>query len=324
MLDIHLAPDHPAPLYHQIATAIRWKIGTGALEPGDTLPPMRSAARAWDVSYHTVRRAYAELSRIGLVQSRRGDGTRVLASPGSADGNGAPGIEVFIRSFVSEALHRYDLSALELAALVESAARAGTPGATRKDGPSRASGISTTVVECNDHQARDLARQLERHCGTSAIPWPLARDGEPPEGLIIGTRFHQGEMLDRWPHRAADMQFAAIRLDEAVGRRIRDRPDDWEEIVVVERDVGTGHAHAADIGETLGESARMSVTTSLPTLEGLDRSRALYVIAPRLHDSVASEIREHPRVVLSRHLFDPEDLDDIRRCIISRAEEATT
>jgi len=33
---------------------------------------------------------------------------------------------------------------------------------------------------------------------------------------------------------------------------------------------------------------------------------------------------EHPRVVLSRHIFDPGDLDDLRRCIVARAEEATT
>lgn len=320
MLDIHLEPDHPAPLYYQIATAIRWKIGTGALRPGDTLPPMRSAAREWGVSYHTVRRAYAELGRIGLVQPRRGDGTRVLASSSSADGSAAPGVEEFIRTFVAEALGRYSLSALELARRIESAARAGAPEATADE--TRGPGVSITVVECNDHQARDLAEQLERQCAVSAVPWHLSRDGEPPEGLIVGTRFHQGEMLKHWPHRADDMEFAAIRLDEAVARRIRSRPGNRDEIVVVERDVGTGHAHAADIRRALGESAHITVSTSLPALEELDRSRALHVIAPRLHDSVASAIREHRRVVLSRYVFDSEDLDRIRRRLAQEYAQA--
>lgn len=80
LIDLSLRPDAPLPLYHQIVVALRYRIATGNLEGGRRLPPLREAAVRWDVSYHTVRRAYAELEELGLVQRRRGAGTTVVAS----------------------------------------------------------------------------------------------------------------------------------------------------------------------------------------------------------------------------------------------------
>jgi DNA-binding transcriptional regulator YhcF (GntR family) len=119
MFDMRLDHDHPTPLYHQITTAIRWRIGTGALRPGELLPAMRDAAKAWQVSYHTVRRAYVQLARDGYVQTRRGDGKRVLATgKGRSDGTDA-GVDEFVRDFVAAARRRYGLVPDQLARLVE-------------------------------------------------------------------------------------------------------------------------------------------------------------------------------------------------------------
>src|SRR4029450_5739302 len=53
----------------------------GELAPGERLPPVRSLARQLDVSVNTVRSAYAKLEADGLVQTRHGVGTVVLAAP---------------------------------------------------------------------------------------------------------------------------------------------------------------------------------------------------------------------------------------------------
>lgn len=327
-LDIKLDPDHPTPLYHQIATAIRWKIGTGALAPGELLPPLRAAAEAWEVSYHTVRRAYGELARAGHVQSRRGDGTRVVetavpARPADAR-NREAGLEygeaassdpgVFVRRLLLQARRRYGLSGPEVARLVGRVVEEMNTGPGAVDSPSRSDAERrVAMVECNDHQATELARQLQERWGVQATPWNLSRQTEPPQGPIIGTRFHQGEMLERWPDRAADMRFAALRIDPATVEEIRRGLRNRHEMVLVERDVGTGHQHLEDLMESLGSEVHTSVSTAvstaLPDLEALASSADLYVIAPRLADLLSDEIRRHPRVIILHHVFDPFDLE---------------
>lgn len=323
-LDIKLDPDHPTPLYHQIAMAIRWKIGTGVVTPGELLPPLRTASEAWDVSYHTVRRAYAELARAGLVQSRRGDGTRVVETAIPAQGSdvrdgvigehvGAgepsdPG--VFVRRLLMEARRRYDLSGAELGRLVERVVEemSTAPEAADSPFPSDTEG-RVALVECNDHQATELARQLQGRWGVQATPWNLSWQSEPPPGPIIGTRFHQGEMLERWPDRAADMCFAALRIDPRTVEEVRQGLRTQQNLVLVELDVGTGHQHLEDLMESLGTAAQTSVRMVLPDLEALTSSADLYVIAPRLVDQVPDEIRRHPRVVILQHVFEPADLE---------------
>jgi LacI family repressor for deo operon, udp, cdd, tsx, nupC, and nupG len=65
----------------QIRTRIAFLIADGELTPGERLPPVRSLARQLDVSVNTVRSAYAKLEADGLVQTRHGVGTVVLAAP---------------------------------------------------------------------------------------------------------------------------------------------------------------------------------------------------------------------------------------------------
>jgi GntR family transcriptional regulator len=62
------------PLHAQISRQIRAKILTGDLDGGDALPSIRGLAKGQRVSVITVQRAYDDLEREGLVQSRRGKG----------------------------------------------------------------------------------------------------------------------------------------------------------------------------------------------------------------------------------------------------------
>jgi molybdate-binding protein/DNA-binding transcriptional regulator YhcF (GntR family) len=66
-------------VYQEIAEAIRRRIASGELKPGDKLPPVRKMAQTWDCTPGTVSRAYTELAQDGLVKGRRGGGTRVSA-----------------------------------------------------------------------------------------------------------------------------------------------------------------------------------------------------------------------------------------------------
>ncbi len=69
------------PLHAQISRQIRAKILSEDLDGGDALPSIRGLAKEQRVSVITVQRAYDDLEREGLVQSRRGKGFWVAPIP---------------------------------------------------------------------------------------------------------------------------------------------------------------------------------------------------------------------------------------------------
>jgi len=65
------------PIYVQIRDQVMHLIGTGALQPGQQMPTMRQVAVALRVDLNTVRHAYDELSRAGVINVVRARGTYV-------------------------------------------------------------------------------------------------------------------------------------------------------------------------------------------------------------------------------------------------------
>lgn len=75
---------HPTPLYHQLERSIRFAIATGRLNIGDQLPTVRQLAVDLRINANTVAKVYTELERSGVVETRRGVGTFVIARPNEA------------------------------------------------------------------------------------------------------------------------------------------------------------------------------------------------------------------------------------------------
>ncbi|HTV06284.1 MAG TPA: GntR family transcriptional regulator [Acidobacteriaceae bacterium] len=65
------------PIYRQIQNAIRRRIDSGQLKPGNPVPSERELARLHKVSLMTARHALSELARDGIVERRHGVGTFV-------------------------------------------------------------------------------------------------------------------------------------------------------------------------------------------------------------------------------------------------------
>jgi molybdopterin-binding protein len=74
-----LHQDDPAPVYIQIERRIRMGVADGTLQPGDHLPSVRDLARKLGLSPNTVGRAYADLSREGVIMARAGGGSEIAA-----------------------------------------------------------------------------------------------------------------------------------------------------------------------------------------------------------------------------------------------------
>jgi GntR family transcriptional regulator len=74
----------PTPIYAQLERALRAGIATGRLQPGDQLPTVRQLAVDLRVNANTVARVYAELERATVIETRRGVGSFISATPNQA------------------------------------------------------------------------------------------------------------------------------------------------------------------------------------------------------------------------------------------------
>ena len=67
----------PGPLYQQIVDGVKREVSEGRLRPGTALPSFRALAEDLLVSLITVKRAYEELEREGIIHCKQGLGTFV-------------------------------------------------------------------------------------------------------------------------------------------------------------------------------------------------------------------------------------------------------
>jgi len=75
----HVDLSDPTPVEAQVARSIRSAIGAGVLSPGDRLPTVRQLAVDLRVGANAVARAYTELERQQVLETRHGVGVVVRA-----------------------------------------------------------------------------------------------------------------------------------------------------------------------------------------------------------------------------------------------------
>jgi GntR family transcriptional regulator len=74
---LFLSNNESTPMYTQIMDQIATKVMAGDWRPGQALPSIRELASASGVSVITVKRAYLELERAGVIVTRQGKGSFV-------------------------------------------------------------------------------------------------------------------------------------------------------------------------------------------------------------------------------------------------------
>ncbi|MHB1863234.1 MAG: GntR family transcriptional regulator [Gemmatimonadaceae bacterium] len=124
-MDVELDPADRRPIFLQIADAVRGAIARGDLATGSPLPPVRALAPQLGVHPNTVLQAYHELALHGTVESRRGSGTFVRASPPGDGERRVMADEVAGRALRDA--HAHGLTAVDLGAALDRAARRGAP-----------------------------------------------------------------------------------------------------------------------------------------------------------------------------------------------------
>lgn len=90
------------PIYEQVKDGLRKLVVTGALQPGDKLPSVRSLASSLAINPNTIQRAYEALEREGYLYSVAGKGSFVAQRNDVED------------TRKQELLKRFDAAAAEL------------------------------------------------------------------------------------------------------------------------------------------------------------------------------------------------------------------
>jgi GntR family transcriptional regulator len=84
MAIVAIDPRDKTPIYAQLERGLRAGIAAGRLKPGDQLPTVRQLAVELKINANTVARVYADLERSGVIETRRGVGSFVTATPEKA------------------------------------------------------------------------------------------------------------------------------------------------------------------------------------------------------------------------------------------------
>jgi GntR family transcriptional regulator len=78
---VSIDPRDRTPIYAQLERGLRAAVAAGRLRVGDQLPTVRQLAIDLRINANTVARVYSDLERAGVLETRRGVGSFVSATP---------------------------------------------------------------------------------------------------------------------------------------------------------------------------------------------------------------------------------------------------
>ncbi|MCJ8321928.1 MAG: GntR family transcriptional regulator [Colwellia sp.] len=106
VLKIKVVTGDIRPIFKQIIDGIRLEIATEKLSPGSKLPSYRGLAMQLMINPNTVAKAYAELSKQGLIESKKGLGLFVSENRQSlSDDEREQKLAKAVTVFINETVH---------------------------------------------------------------------------------------------------------------------------------------------------------------------------------------------------------------------------
>lgn len=219
-----LDKDSKVPLYLQLKDQIRYHISTGALLNNEQLPAINKLAGDLSINFETVRKAYKELEKEGLISMQRAKGTIVTLEKNSTflpatASLGSVEPEWALRNAVGGLLRNgkteSDIQNIFEAALEEAAA------IRRKR--------YVIFTECNTLQTQDISAELRnvlkedvRPVLMSDLADELARIAPGDEHLqaIVTTGFHLNDVRAVLGHRQIDVHVLITNMSPESRRKI--------------------------------------------------------------------------------------------------------
>jgi DNA-binding transcriptional regulator YhcF (GntR family) len=212
------------PLYLQLKDLIKYYISTGAIQHTQQLPTVNDLAKQLAINFETIRKAYKELEKEGLIWTKRGKGTfvngqispRLLVRQSSAAGSNLMGsartaIRQLLQSGkdVDEVRRMFDEVIREIA--------------------TQTSRQLVVFAECNLLQITEISQLLRDHLNLP-VEAVLVKDlRERVEKLreedrrllgVITTGFHVNEVRNLLAHVSVRIDFLVTNMSPEIRREL--------------------------------------------------------------------------------------------------------
>lgn len=193
LLDLYqLHPEQGIPIYQQLVDMILAQVKNGTLPADTQLPTVRDLAEHLDVARGTVKRAYDELERQGVISKAQGRGTFVSFQPASSDSRKERAMAAIDQML--DTMEELGFSMTETGIFLDLKLR---------DRVYHQDNLKIAVVECNPEALAQLADQLHKTVGpvdlhpyllsdVEQYPYRIAEDMD----LIVTSAEHAGVLKD--------------------------------------------------------------------------------------------------------------------------------
>jgi len=216
--------ENKIPLYLQLKDLVKYHISTGAIAYEQQLPTVHGLAKELGVNFDTVRKAYKELEREGLISTERGLGTfangvaasRIVPSA-SLGGNGV--LVDSLRRGVRELLQA-GRSEDDIRSMIDQILRGALP--TRHNS-------LVIFAECNSLQARKISEVLRHQLQVKVNPVLLKDLRQEVEKVatsgvklqaVITTGFHINEVRKTISDPSVQTDFVIANMSPETRRKV--------------------------------------------------------------------------------------------------------
>lgn len=207
------------PIYQQLVDTIRTAIKKGNLTSGQQLPTVQEMTERLSIARGTIKRAYDELERAGLVEKVQGRGTFVCYQPansGSRKEQAMAAIDAMLNQ-----LEDMGFSAAEINIFLNLKLR---------ERSEEEAHVKVAVVECNPETLSQISEQLRHTSGVDLYSYMLENIKEYPYklseefDLIVTTSSHAEYLENVLPVRKKIARIALRPSPRCLSHIIKLRP----------------------------------------------------------------------------------------------------
>lgn len=173
------------PIYRQLVDSIHAAVKKGDLPAGHQLPTVQEMTQSLGIARGTVKRAYDELERIGVVEKVQGRGTFVCYQPSNSGSRKEQAMAAI--DSVLDQLEEMGFSASEINIFLNLKLR---------ERAEQEAHVKIAVVECNPENLSQMSEQLRHISGVDLYPYLLESVQQYPYklaedfDLIVTTASH--------------------------------------------------------------------------------------------------------------------------------------
>ena len=181
----HINTDLDVPIYQQLVDSIHTAVKKGELHAGHQLPTVQVLTEKLGIARGTVKRAYDELERLGILEKVQGRGTFVCYQPGNS-GSRKEQAMATINAMLDQ-LEDMGFSPSEINIFLNLKLR---------ERAEQEAYVKIAVVECNPENLSQMSEQLRHINGVDLYPYALDSIQQYPYklsedfDLIVTTAAH--------------------------------------------------------------------------------------------------------------------------------------